>query len=69
MKRLIDPNDQLITVTAVAEMLACSKSSIWNAVREGHFPKPIKVGPRMSRWRLGEVRAMISRAESEARGE
>lgn len=68
MTNIISENDRLIPVADVARMMACSRSSIWLAVREGTFPAPIKMGPRMSRWRLGEIREMINLAEAEARG-
>jgi predicted DNA-binding transcriptional regulator AlpA len=62
-------NDRLMPVIEVARMLSCSKATIWNGVREGTFPAPIKMGPRLSRWRLGEIKEMITRAEIEARGD
>lgn len=32
-----------------------AKSSIWRLVQLGDFPKPIKLGPNMTVWRIGDV--------------
>jgi len=36
-----------------------SKSSLWNAVKAGRFPKPVKLGPRTTAWRVSDIRTFI----------
>jgi predicted DNA-binding transcriptional regulator AlpA len=36
-----------------------SRSSWWAGVASGRFPKPIKLGPRTSAWRVEDIRALI----------
>ena len=37
-------NERLYTVENLAELLNCSKSTIWRWVADNKFPKPIKIG-------------------------
>lgn len=34
-----------------------SKSKLWDAVKKGEFPKPVKLGPRITVWDVREIRA------------
>jgi hypothetical protein len=36
-----------------------SKSTWWEGVRSGRFPKPVKLGPRITAWRVEDIRALI----------
>ena len=36
-----------------------SKSTWWQGVKDGRFPKPIKLGPRVTVWRADDIRALI----------
>ena len=38
-----------------------SKSTWWAGVRSGRFPKPVKLGPRITAWRVEDIRALIER--------
>lgn len=38
------------------------KSTWWEGVRSGRFPKPIKLGPRITVWRVEDIRALIAEA-------
>jgi len=40
-------------------MIPVSKSTWWQGVRDGRFPKPVKLGPRTTAWRLEDVLALI----------
>lgn len=36
-----------------------SKSSWWQGVKDGRFPKSQKLGPRTTVWRVDEIRALF----------
>ena len=36
-----------------------SKSTWWEGVKQGRFPKPIKIGPRITAWRAEDIRELI----------
>lgn len=36
-----------------------SKSTWWDGVKSGRFPKPVKIGPAITAWRVEDIRALI----------
>jgi prophage regulatory protein len=40
-----------------------SKSTWWAGVKSGRFPKPIKLGPRITAWRVEDIRQFIELSE------
>lgn len=40
--------------------LPFSPATFWRRNREGTFPKPVKLGERITAWRVGDVRAWIA---------
>lgn len=51
----IDPNAPSLTVQQVAKRYNVSKDTIWRWGREGDFPKGVRVGPSVTRWRLADL--------------
>ena len=37
-----------------------SRSTWWTGVKSGRYPKPIKLGPRITAWRVEDIRALIA---------
>lgn len=37
-----------------------SKSTWWAGVKDGRFPKPLKLGARVTVWRVEDIRQLIS---------
>lgn len=44
---------------AIAALIPVSASTWWAGVKSGRFPRPIKLGPRTTAWRVDDVRALI----------
>lgn len=40
--------------------LPFSPATFWRKVKDGTFPKPVKLGQRITAWKVGEVRAWIA---------
>jgi prophage regulatory protein len=38
-----------------------SRSTWWAGVAGGRFPKPVKLGPKITAWRVEDIRALIVR--------
>jgi prophage regulatory protein len=38
-----------------------SKSTWWAGIKSGRYPKPVKLGPRITAWRVEDIRALIVR--------
>ena len=50
-------DSRYLTVEEVAARLNTSVSSIWRWKRVGAFPKAVKLGPGVTRWRLADLEA------------
>lgn len=42
-----------------AIIIPVSKSTWWAGVKSGRYPKPIKLGPRITAWRVEDIRNLI----------
>jgi prophage regulatory protein len=42
-------------------LIPIGKSSWWEGIRTGRFPKPVKLGPRTTVWRVEDILALIQR--------
>lgn len=45
---------------AIPAVIPVSKSTWWEGVRSGRYPKPVKIGPRATAWRVEDIRALIA---------
>ncbi len=45
-------------------ILPCSRSSLWRWIREGKFPRPQKLGDRITAWRASDVAAWLASREA-----
>ena len=36
-----------------------SRSTWWEGIRRGRYPKPVKLGPRITAWRVEDIRDLI----------
>ena len=43
----------------IPPLIPISKSSWWSGIKTGRFPKPIKLGPRITAWRVEDIQALI----------
>ena len=53
---------RLASVLAPRGPIPVSKSTWWAGVKSGRFPKPVKLGPRTTAWRVEGIRALIAQA-------
>jgi len=49
----------LLRLPDVLRLVPISKSAWWSGVKEGRFPRPVKLGPRTTAWRASDVLALI----------
>ena len=55
------PQEGFIRLPQVLNVLGMSKTSFMDGVRDGRFPAQVKLGPRMSAWRVEDIRDLIAR--------
>jgi hypothetical protein len=53
---------RLSSILAPRGPIPVSKSTWWAGIRSGRFPKPVKLGPRITVWRVEDIRALIDQA-------
>ena len=53
---------RLVSILAPQGPIPVGRSTWW-AVKSGRFPKPVKLGPRTTVWKVEDIRTLIERAE------
>ena len=43
----------------IPPLIPVSRSSWWQGIKEGRFPKPVKLGPKTTAWRVEDIRNLI----------
>ena len=56
---------RLSSILAPKGPLPIGKSTWWAGVKVGRYPPPVKLGPRITAWRVEDIRALIERASAE----
>ena len=51
---------RLRDILAPAGPIPVSKSTWWAGVKDGRFPKPLKLGARVTVWRAEDIRQLIT---------
>jgi predicted DNA-binding transcriptional regulator AlpA len=59
MKRKHTGLMRLSQILAPGGPIPVSKSTWWAGVRSGRFPKPVKLGPRITAWRTEDILALV----------
>jgi prophage regulatory protein len=54
---------RLKSILAPQGPIPVGRSTWWAGVRTGRFPKPVKLGPRTTAWRVEDIRVLIHMAE------
>lgn len=52
-------SEQLIRLKEVSKKFCIPTSTIWDWIKKGKFPKPIKLGERFIAWRESELTAWL----------
>lgn len=60
MNQLVLRLKDIATTPSHAGMLPVSPATIWRWVNEGKFPKPFKLGPRVTAWHKADIEHFIA---------
>ena len=63
------PETGFLRLPQVLAIVPVSKSSWWKGCRTGRYPKPVKLGPRTTAWRVEDIAALIASFSSQIVGE
>lgn len=58
------PRSGFMRLPKVLQLIPVSKSAWWQGCRDGRFPKPVKLGPKTTAWRVEDIVALIERIGS-----
>jgi prophage regulatory protein len=50
----------------IPAIIPVSKSSWWQGVKDGRYPKPVKLGLRTTAWKVEDIRALIIKMDGAA---
>lgn len=53
------PENSFLRLDQVLSLIPVGKSTWWAGCKSGRFPKPIKLGPRTTVWRVGDIIALM----------
>lgn len=56
------PETGFMRLPQILAIYPVCKTAWWNGVKEGRYPKPVKLGPRTTAWRAEDIRELIQRA-------
>jgi predicted DNA-binding transcriptional regulator AlpA len=54
------PANRLLRLPAVLDRLPISRSSLLEGVKNGIYPKPVKLGARCVAWRESDINALVN---------
>ena len=57
---------RVLSAIEVCRMTTIKRSSIYNWVRGGHFPKPLKLGPKKRGWLAADIEKWLESKREKA---
>lgn len=51
----------LLRLPEVLEFLPICRSSFYNGIKKGYYPRPVRLGARTSAWRASDIAELIER--------
>lgn len=58
---------KILRIKSVIDMTGIPRSSLYRFIKNGHFPAPVKLGPRAAGWPESDVLAWLAGRQSAAR--
>jgi prophage regulatory protein len=53
------PDEGFISVDTASVLFEISSATLWRWVKDGNFPKPVKLGDNCTRWNVGTLRKYV----------
>lgn len=54
------PETGFVRLPAILKVYPVSKSTWWAGVKDGRYPKPVKLGLKITAWRVEDIRSLIA---------
>lgn len=59
-------DDTLLRLPQVLQLVPVARSTWWDGVKAGRYPKPVRIGARAVAWRVRDLRRLIERDDYSA---
>jgi prophage regulatory protein len=57
------PKSGYIRLPEVLTLLGISRSTFYTGIKTGKYPKPVKIGKRVSTWKAGEIKTLATKLQ------
>lgn len=54
------PREGFVRLPQILTVIPVSKSHWWQGCKDGIYPKPVKLGPKLTAWRVEDIRTLIA---------
>ncbi|WP_420723943.1 helix-turn-helix transcriptional regulator [Hwanghaeella sp. LZ110] len=54
------PETGFVRLPIILKIFPVSKSTWWAGVKAEIFPQPVKLGPKVTAWRVEDIRALVA---------
>ncbi len=61
------PEVGFVRIKQILEIFPIGRSTWWDGVKDGRFPKPVKIGERTTAWCVGDIRNLIIKYQSQVK--
>lgn len=61
------PSTGYVRLPQILSIFPVSKSTWWQGVKDGRFPKSVKLGPRTTAWAVEDIRELLDAARRDGR--
>lgn len=58
------PETGFVRLPIILEIFPIGKSTWWQGVKDGKFPKPVKLGLRTTAWKVEDIKELIDQYSS-----
>ncbi len=60
MKQNTLPETGFVRLPTILKVFPVSRSTWWAGVKDGRFPKPVKLSEKITAWRVEDIQALIA---------
>ena len=58
-------NDGYLRLPDVLKLIPVSKSTFWEGIKTGRYPKPVKLSERVTAWRVSDIQKFLNSISGE----
>ena len=60
MNRIL-PETGFVRLSTILKIIPVGRTTWWSGIKTGRFPKPVKLGSRITAWRAEDIRELIEK--------